>query len=72
MFPITSRAALIGMFEGPLPTTGADERMVGVLNMWSACYAKRFLYSASGDFRIMLSGGDLGSREEFFQSRHDA
>jgi hypothetical protein len=45
---------LIGMFEGPFPTTTANEMLVGILNMWSAYYATRFLYSAAEDFRVVL------------------
>jgi len=69
MFPMTSRAALIGMFEGPFPTTTANEMLVGILNMWSAYYATRFLYNSAEDFRVVLPDGSAGGREDYFRHR---
>lgn len=67
LFPVTSRAVLVGMFEGPFPVTKANEVLLGTLNMWTGFYATRFVYSRSEDFRVVLPDGRHGGRREFVE-----
>ena len=65
MFPISKRVALLGMFEGVLPTKEATSAMVGIVNMWTGLSATKYVFSAAQDFQVTLPDLRMGGREEF-------
>lgn len=67
MFPLSRRAALLGMYEAPFPTTTANAMLVGIVNAWTARYASRFVYSAEQDFEVTLHNRTPGSRLDFMR-----
>jgi hypothetical protein len=62
--PLSRRAALLGRLEDPFPMTRATPLLVGTVNMWSASYATRFIYSAESDFFVILPDRTPGGRED--------
>lgn len=62
--PLSRRAALLGMYEGPFPMTKANRMLVGIVNMWTAFYATRYVYSAEPDFYAVLPDGKPGNRDD--------
>lgn len=67
MFPVSRRAALLGMFEGPFSSEPADPMLVGIVNMWTGLCATRFLYRAEEDFQVTLPDGRAGGLDDFLR-----
>jgi hypothetical protein len=66
MFPVTRRLALLGLFEELRPSLYAGPRTVGVINTFTAIYARRFVYSGIADFKLILDAdGELVGRDDF-------
>jgi len=73
MFPVSRRLAVLGLFEGNGPLRELDAREVGLINMFTAMYAKRFIYSGADDFTVnMGEGRGLTGREGFMGAIKDA
>ena len=64
-FPINKRVALLGIFETQLPNRELNEQGVGISNMWTGLYAKRFVYSTADEFTVTLRDGTIGGKDEF-------
>ncbi|MFG0284412.1 MAG: DUF4238 domain-containing protein [Phycisphaerales bacterium JB039] len=68
MFPVARRLALLGLFEELRPAVQAGPRTVAVINTFTAMYARRFVYSGSDDFMVVLGDdGQLVGRDEFMK-----
>lgn len=69
MFPVNRRLALLGLFEMSAPLRVLDARGVGLINMYTAFYAKRFVYSGAEDFTVNLGEGrPLAGRDGFIEA----
>lgn len=68
MFPLSRRTALLGCFEEIKLPAYINAKAVGVLNMYTAMYAKRFVYSGSDDFTVTLADGSLADRAGFLNT----
>ena len=51
----------------PPPTRVANTMLVGIVNMWTALLAKRFLYSRKKDFYVVLPNGQPTGRDGFLE-----
>lgn len=67
MFPLSRRAALLGMYEAPFPTTTVNPMLVGIVNAWTGLYASRFIYSAEPEFEVTLRNGLPGDQHDFLR-----
>lgn len=65
MFPVNKAIALWGMFEASPPKCDFDASDVGIFNMFTALFARRFVYSTESDFAITLNAGTTSGRAEF-------
>jgi hypothetical protein len=54
MFPVSRRLALMGLFDVSSPLRELDARGVGLINMFTAMNAKRFVYSGADDFTVSM------------------
>jgi hypothetical protein len=61
--PLSRRAALLGMFEGPFPMTKATPMLVGIVNMLTIRYATRYVYSPDQEFYVVLPDRTPGGRD---------
>lgn len=67
MFPLDRRHALVGMYETPFPATKAGPFLVGVVNMWTAFYSTKYIYSADADFHVTLPDRRPGNRDDLLR-----
>lgn len=66
MFPVARRLALLGLFDVGGPLRGLDARGVALINVFTAMYAKRFVYSGADDFTVSMGEGQpLTDRQGF-------
>lgn len=65
MFPLSRRLALLGLFERVTIPPVLNATAVGVINMYTAMYAKRFVYSGSDDFTVTMADGTPANRAQF-------
>jgi hypothetical protein len=65
VFPVSKRAALIGLFEDPQTIDLMSPTLVGKVNWWSSYHAKRYIFGPAKDFRVTLDQGKPGGREDF-------
>lgn len=68
MFPLSRRLALLGLFEKVTVPPALNAKAVGVLNMYTAMYAKRFVYSGTDDFTVTLADGSAADRAGFLST----
>ncbi len=69
MFPLTRRLALLGLLEVNAPLRTLDASGVGLINMYTAIHAKRFVYSGLADFIVNLGEGrPLAGRADFLEA----
>lgn len=68
MFPVTRRVALIGLFESIDVPRELNRLAVGVTNMYTAMYAKRFVYAGTNDFTVALRDGSLAGKDGFLKA----
>lgn len=67
-FPVNKRIGLLGIFETQLPKQELTGQGVGIANMWTGLYAKRFVYSTHDDFTVTLRDKTIGGKEEFMSA----
>lgn len=65
MFPLSRRTALLGFFEKIEVPSRVGSRAVGIVNSYTATFAKRFVYSGSDDFTVTLADGSQADRSGF-------
>lgn len=64
MFPVNKSMALVGQFDPPQRRTVVTAKGVGIINMWTALFASRFIYSGGPELAVTLRRGELGGKRQ--------
>lgn len=75
MFPLSKRRVIHGIFEAQLPPKLIDPISVGQVNIYTALFAHRFVYSTGPDFEVTLPDMKLAGKtelREYWKTVHES